>query len=164
MSNTTKWSSRSWGEVASTLLFKFPERKKISVHEMWHSLQPHHCIVWQWRIYPIRKTCKKWIMTLSSSMAMYSVMRDIHDTRRVPMERGWVALYLYATCKYSNSLTLEQWAFENGLPFFFDMHCSNVMSISTFIRNIYNFLGGMNNYPLPPPPPPRTAATANMFD
>ena len=27
-------------------------------------------------------------------------------------------LYLYATCKFSNHLTLEQWAFEYGLPFF----------------------------------------------
>ena len=32
--------------------------------------------------------------------------------------RGWVVLYLYATCKFSNQLTLEQWAFEYGLPFF----------------------------------------------
>ena len=52
------------------------------------------------------------------SMAMYSVMRDIPDARNVPMERGWVALYLYATCKFSNKLTLEQWASEYGLPFF----------------------------------------------
>ena len=28
------------------------------------------------------KTCKKWDMTLSSSMAMNSVMRDIHDAKR----------------------------------------------------------------------------------
>ena len=49
---------------------------------------------------------------------MYSVMRDIPDARKVPMERGWVALYLYATCKFSNLLTLEQWAFEYGLPLF----------------------------------------------
>ena len=67
---------------------------------------------------PITKTCQKWVMTLSSSMAMYSVMRDIPDARKVPMERGWVALYLYATCKFSNLLTLEQWAFEYGLPLF----------------------------------------------
>ena len=67
---------------------------------------------------PITKTCKKWVMTLSSSMAMYSFMRDIPDARKVPMERGWVALYLYATCKFSNLLTLEQWAFEYGLPLF----------------------------------------------
>ena len=33
------------------------------------------------------KTCKKWDMTLSPSMAMYSVMRDSHDARMVPMER-----------------------------------------------------------------------------
>ena len=57
-------------------------------------------------------------LTLSSSMAMYSVMRDIPDARKVPIERGWVALHLYATCKFSNHLTLEQWAFEYGLPLF----------------------------------------------
>ena len=43
---------------------------------MWQSLQPHHCTVWQWRFYQIRKTCKKWDMTLSSWMAMNSVMHD----------------------------------------------------------------------------------------
>ena len=74
-----------------------------------HSLQSSNLIT---------KTCKKWVMTLSSSVAMYSVMRDIPDARKVPMERGWVVLYLYATCKFSNILTLEQWAFEYGLPFF----------------------------------------------
>ena len=42
----------------------------------------------------ITKTFKKRDMTLSSSMAVNSVMCDIHDARRVPMERGWVALYL----------------------------------------------------------------------
>ena len=46
-------------------------------------------------------------MTLSSSLAMYSVMRDIPDARKVHMERGWVALHLYATCKFSNLLSLE---------------------------------------------------------
>ena len=111
--NTPEWSSRWYlGEVASILLSKFPERKIITWHEMWQSLQPHHCIVWQWRVHHIRKTCKTWKLTLSSSMASYSVMHDIHDARRVPMERGWVALY--ATYKYSNQLTLEQWAFEHG--------------------------------------------------
>ena len=90
----------------------------ITWHEMRQFQQPHHYTVWQWRFYPIVKTWKKWVMTLSSSMAMYSAMRDIPDARNVPMERGWVALYLYATCKFSNQLTLEQWAFEYGLPFF----------------------------------------------
>ena len=71
---------------------------------------------------PITKACKKWVMTLSSSVAMYSVMRDKPDARKVPMEGGWVILYLYATCKLSNLLTLEQWAFEYGLPFL-DTHC-----------------------------------------
>ena len=57
-------------------------------------------------------------------MAIYSVMRDIQDTRR-PMDQ-WkeveLLFTLYATNKYSNQLALEQWAFENGLPFF-DTHC-----------------------------------------
>ena len=61
-----------------------------------------HCLAMT--LFPIHKTCKKWKLTLSSSMAMYSVMRDIHDARRIPMERAWVALYLYVTCKYSNQL------------------------------------------------------------
>ena len=118
MSNTPERSSRAQGEVASTLLFKFSRKEMITWHEMRQFQQPHHYTVWQWRFYPIVQTCKKWVMTLSSSMAMYSVMRDIPDARNVPMERGWVALYLYATCTFSNKLTLEQWAFEYGLPFF----------------------------------------------
>ena len=105
-------------------------KEVITSHEMKQSQQPHHCIVWQRRFC---KTCKKWKMTLSSSMAMYSIIRDIHDARRVPMERGWVALYLYDTQKYSNQLTLEQWAFEYGLPFFwyalYKMFC--------YIRSLY---------------------------
>ena len=105
----------------------------ITWHEMKQSQQPHHCIVWQWRFYPICKTCKKWKMILSSSMEMYSVMHDIHDARVVSMELGWVALYWYATQKYSNQLTLEQWAFENGLPVFwyalYKMFC--------YIRSLY---------------------------
>ena len=66
-------------------------------------------------------------MTLSSPMAMYSVLRDIPDARKVPMERGLVALHLYITCTFSSQLTLEQWAFEYGLSFFFDTHCTLVI-------------------------------------
>ena len=40
-------------------------------HEMRQFQQPHHYTVCQWGFYPIVKTCKKWVMTLSSSMAMY---------------------------------------------------------------------------------------------
>ena len=101
-------------------------KEMITWYEMWQSLQPHHCIVWQWGFYPIHKTCKMWDMTFSSSMTMYSVMHDIHDARRVQMEIGWVNLYLYATCEYSNQLTLEQWAFENWLPLFYT-HCIGEM-------------------------------------
>ena len=53
-------------------------------------------------LYSIHKTWKKWDMTLSSWMTLCSVMRDTHDARMVPMERGWVALCLHAKCKYSN--------------------------------------------------------------
>ena len=111
-------SSIAQGEVASTMLLQLSRKEMITWHEMRQFQQPHHYTVWQWRFYPIVQTCKKWVMTLSSSMAMYSVMRDIPDARNVPMERGWVALYLYATRKFSNQLTLEQWAYEYGLPFF----------------------------------------------
>ena len=117
MSNMPERSSRAQGEVASTVLLQFSRKEMITWHEMRQLQQPHHYTVWQWRFYPIVQTCKKWVMTLSSSMAMYSVMRDIPDARNVPMERGWVALYLYATRTFSNQLTLEQWAFEYGLPF-----------------------------------------------
>ena len=124
ISNTAERSSRAQ-EVASTLLFKFSRKEMITWHEMRQFQQPHHYTVWQWRFYPIIKTCKKWVMTLSSSMAMYSVMRDIPDATKVPMKRRWVALYLYATGKFSNQLNLEQWAFEYGLPFF-DTHCISI--------------------------------------
>ena len=72
----------------------FSRKEMITRHEMRQFQQPHHYTVCQWRFYPIVKTCKKWVMTLSSSMAMYSVMRDIPDARKVPIERGWVALLL----------------------------------------------------------------------
>ena len=100
---------------------KFSRKEMIRAFT-WHELrqfqQPHHYTVCQWGFYPIVKTCKKWVMTLSSSMAMYLVMHDILDARKVPIERGWVPLHLYATCKFSNDLPLEQWAFEYGLPLF----------------------------------------------
>ena len=87
---------------------------------------------------PITKTCKKWVMTLSSSMAMYSFMRDIPDARKVPMERGWVALYLYATCNFSNLLTLEQWAFEYGLPlFWYALYSSCSIGFPAHFRHLF---------------------------
>ena len=66
----------------------FSRKEMITWHEMRQFQQPHHYTVCQWRFYPIVKTCKKWVMTLSSSMAMYSAMRDIPDARKVPTERG----------------------------------------------------------------------------
>ena len=82
---------------------------------------PFQCVMWITRhssIWIAKNSIHCSLPTLSSSVAMYSVMRDKPDARKVPMERGWVVLYLYATCKFSNLLTLEQWAFEYGLPFF----------------------------------------------
>ena len=63
---------------------------------------------------PITKTYKKWDMTLSSWMAMNSVMRDIHDARMVPMEKGWVALYYmqYANIQiidFRTTWTMDLW-------------------------------------------------------
>ena len=88
------------GRSCKYLAVPISRKEMITWHEMKvmkQSQQSHHCIVWQWRSYPICKICKTWKMTLSSSMAMYSVMRDIHDARVVSMERRWVALYLYVT-------------------------------------------------------------------
>ena len=48
----------------------------------------------QWGFYPIHKTCKSWEMTLSSSMAMFSVMRDIRDAKMVQ----WKEDELLFTC------------------------------------------------------------------
>ena len=125
---------------------KFSRKEMITSftwHEMRQFQQPHHYTVCQWGFYPIVKTCKKWVMTLSSSMAMYSVMRDIPDARKVPIERGWVALHLYATCKFSNHLTLEQWAFEYGLPLFW---------YALYIGLLPNSANAIHSTDCPPPP------------
>ena len=74
-------------QVAKRLVVQISRKETINWHEMWQSLQRYNCIVWQWRFYPIRKTCKKWKLTLSSSMAMYSVMRDIHDANKDTNEK-----------------------------------------------------------------------------
>ena len=74
-------SSRAQGEVASTLLFKiFQKGNDHLIHLAWDetisAATPLHLFV-NGAFIPIVKTCTKWVMTLSSSMAMYSVMRDI---------------------------------------------------------------------------------------
>ena len=80
---------------------------------------------------------------------MYSVMRDKPDARKVPMERGWVVLYLYATCKFSNLLTLEQWAFEYGLPFFFIRTVvHNFTQLYTALHNVLCMQGRIQNFHL----------------
>ena len=126
-------------------------RKEMITSSTWHEMrqfqQPHHYTVCQWGFYPkiIVKTCKKWVMTMSSSMAMYSVMRDIPDARKVPIERGWFALHLYATCKFSNHLTLEQWAFEYGLPlFWYALYFSHFHSLFTILVLFNLRMGGYN--------------------
>ena len=104
---------------------KFPERKW-SPHSpgmRWDNFSSHTITLFVNAAFiQLSKLCKKWVMTLSSSMVMYSVMRDIPDARKVPIERGWVALHLYATCKFSNHLTLEQWALNMDY-LYFDTHC-----------------------------------------
>ena len=44
----------------------------ITWHERRQFQQPRHYTVWQWGFYPIVKTCKKWVMTLSSSIVHLS--------------------------------------------------------------------------------------------
>ena len=66
-----------------------------------------------------------------------------HDARRVPMESGWVALY------YSNQLTLEQWAFENGLPlFWYTLYIYRVAPKKTeqSIQSIFQDFALINSY------------------
>ena len=46
-------------------------------------------------------------MTLSSSMAMYSVMRDIPDARNVPMGNQDELLFTYMPLQQINQLTLD---------------------------------------------------------
>ena len=70
----------------------------ITWHEMWQSLQAHTIALFGndafIQIAKLAKKLKIYIV-ISNGNVMYSVMRDLHDTRRVPMERGWVVLYLY---------------------------------------------------------------------
>ena len=50
-------------------------------------------------------------------------------------EEGWVTLeddLLYVTFKYSNQLTLDQWAFENVLPLFWYTLYIDLRKISNF--------------------------------
>ena len=99
--------------ITQTFKCNFSVSCLITIHSfIWITKESIHCSLPS----QLPKTCKKWDMTLSSSMAMHSVMRDIHDAQRVSMERGWVDHYLWAICKYLNKFTLE-WAFEYGLPF-----------------------------------------------
>ena len=101
--------------ICQTFICNFSMSCLITRHSsIWITNDNIHCSL----PFPIIKTCKKWDMTLSSSMAMYSVMRDLHDAKRIPMERGSVALYLQATCKYSNELTFRTMGLWIWITFF----------------------------------------------
>ena len=118
-SNTPERSSRAQGEVASTLLFNiFQKGNDHLIHLAWDetisAATQLHCLS-MGLIIQLSKLAKSgsWHCHLQWQCTRSCV---IPDARKVPIERGWVALHLYATCKFSNNLTLEQWAFEYGLP------------------------------------------------
>ena len=60
----------------------------------------------------------------SSAMAMHSLMRDIHDARRVPMKRWWVALYLYRP--HATSIEFRVMGLWKWITFrlYLDTHCT----------------------------------------
>ena len=77
MSNTPECDPQDHSEKLHASTFKFPERKW-SLGMRCDNLCSHTIALFGNEVfYPIHKTCKKWKMTLSSSMAMYSVMHDI---------------------------------------------------------------------------------------
>ena len=55
----------------------FSRKEMITWHEIRQFQQPHHYTVCQWHFYPIVKTCKKWVMTLSSSMDRLLCLNNI---------------------------------------------------------------------------------------
>ena len=111
--------------IASTLLFKFPERKQISSREMWHSLQPQplHCLA---------------MTRLSNSQNLQKVDNDIVVFNGNVLGHAWHTWYKMGTngkrmscslliChmqifKLIDSRTMGLWKW-NYLPFF-DTHCS----------------------------------------
>ena len=127
MSNMTEWSSRSRGEVASTLLLKLSERKMITWHEMWQSLQPHHCIVWQWHVFPNRKTFKKWkndIVIFNGNVlghAWHTWCKKGTNGKRMSCSLKYVPCMCHMCIfKISDFRTMGLWKWIT----FFDMHCT----------------------------------------
>ena len=103
---TNHYQSKVWylAMVIQTFKWNFSTSYLITRHSsIWITNDCIHCSLPS-QLTKLAKSgiwhCQKWDMTLSSSMAMYSVMRDIYDARMVPMERGWVALFKQATSKY----------------------------------------------------------------
>ena len=80
--------SRSQREVTNTLFYHISRKEVITWHEMKQFQQPRHYIFFgNDPFIKLAKRAKKWKMILSSSVAMYSVMHDTHDAKRVPMEQ-----------------------------------------------------------------------------
>ena len=81
-------------------------------YDMWQSLQQHHCIIWHWWFYPIRKTCTK-------KVENYIVIFNGNV-----LGHAWHTWYKKGTNgkRVSCSLLYLQWAFENGLPFLYALY------------------------------------------
>ena len=112
---------------------KFSRKEMITLftwHEMRQFQQPHHYTVCQWGFYPIVKTCKKWVMTLSSSMAMYSVMRDIPDARK----------RMSCSSPICHMQSFKSFDFRTNGPLnmdylYFDTHCIPITQSTRFVFN-----------------------------
>ena len=121
MSNMPERSERAQGEVASTLLFKiFQKRNDHHIHLAWDetisAATPLHCLS---------------MGLLSNCQNLQKVGHDIVIFNGNVLGHAWHTWCKkgtnrkrmscsspYATCTFSNHLTLEQWAFEYGLPLF----------------------------------------------
>ena len=137
-----KWSSRSQGEVAIIFLCKFPNRKWSPWLEMWQSLQPQHCIFWQWRFYPIRKTCKKWkwhcpLQWQCTQSCVTYIMQQGYQWKEDELLFS-LYLYMYATYKYSNQIhdftTMGLWKWISC--FWYTLYNTSNVNWIAFIRLI----------------------------
>ena len=97
---------------------------------------------------PILKTCKKWDMILSSSMAMYmySVKRDIHDARRVYTNgKRMSCSLLIGHMQIIKLIDLKTMSIWKWITFSFFTHCicrgekdnHELQSVSMKGKNIY---------------------------
>ena len=77
----------------------FSVKCRLSMHDIMHKFKTLHKNYYQLLLpssIPITKTCTH---KMGYDIAMFddnvlSHVRDIHDARRIPIERRWVALYL----------------------------------------------------------------------